>query len=322
MEDRKLTIAIPVYNRYESFEDALLSAVKQVVKVEVIVVDNASSHNKFEEFTKSINLKNVTYYRNTTNLGMYGNWNRCIELCKTEFVMILCSDDLLSPWYSQCFYDKLAQYPQISCFHSKISRFGEPDIINAGHNTNQIFGLHSGVELLKHQTRNGMASIESNTIAFSKSVYPKFQFEFTTYAFNSDWLFCYKAFTDKYLYGMDRVLYEKREDELSYGIQNNTIIPLGHALVHRSIRDQLKEYGFDEYKIAAKNEKWVLRNQLIQGNYQAIEKIISDKENPFGIQIENNLSNDFLSRLIYFNKNLFFTKLLVYYLRFLRRFKY
>lgn len=322
MKDRKLTITIPVYERYEYFEEALLSAVNQTIPVSIIVVDNASSHNKFENYVNNLNLENVSYFRNDTNLGLFGNWNRCIELCQTEFVMILCSDDLLSPWYSTCFYEKLLQYPKISCFHSKISRFGIDEGLNNGHNTKIIVGLHSGLDLLKYQTKNGLASIEPNTIAFSKITDPKFKFEFTNYAYNQDWLFCYTNFTNEKMYGMDRVLYEKRESELSFGIQNHLHIPLGLALIHDSIKNQLKNLKIKEYRLAERNEKWVLRNHIINQNYSSILELIGDHNNPFAVQIQKNLSNDFLSKLSLSNENLFLRKLIRLYLRILRKFNF
>lgn len=41
----------------------------------------------------------LTYYKNEANLGLFGNWNRCIELAKGKWVCLLHSDDLLMPNY-------------------------------------------------------------------------------------------------------------------------------------------------------------------------------------------------------------------------------
>lgn len=41
----------------------------------------------------------LTYYKNKANLGLFGNWNRCIELAKGKWVCLLHSDDLLMPNY-------------------------------------------------------------------------------------------------------------------------------------------------------------------------------------------------------------------------------
>ena len=93
-----ITIAIPVYERTEYFEEAFLSAVNQTVKCPVIVVDNHSSHHYFKDYIENYNKQNqdkVRYIQNSTNLGMVGNWNECINQTSTPFLTILHDDDAL-----------------------------------------------------------------------------------------------------------------------------------------------------------------------------------------------------------------------------------
>ena len=37
----------------------------------------------------------IKIYHNSTNLGMIGNWNKCIQMSNGEFVKLVCADDLL-----------------------------------------------------------------------------------------------------------------------------------------------------------------------------------------------------------------------------------
>jgi glycosyltransferase involved in cell wall biosynthesis len=99
MENNRITIAITVYERINFFEEALNSALSQTIQCPIIVVDNASSHNQFEKIIKQKNVSNVTYIRNSSNLGGIGNWNRCIELCQTQYLTILHDDDTLHPYF-------------------------------------------------------------------------------------------------------------------------------------------------------------------------------------------------------------------------------
>jgi glycosyltransferase involved in cell wall biosynthesis len=90
---KKLTICIPTYERIFGFKEALESVLNQSSFCEIIVSDNSQKTDWFEkECSKH---QNVKYYKNKTNLGVFGNWNRCVELCKTEYVAILGSDDLM-----------------------------------------------------------------------------------------------------------------------------------------------------------------------------------------------------------------------------------
>lgn len=96
----KITIAIPTYKRYYLIKDALNSAINQVEfkNYEVIVVDNEASQeeNETEKLIKQYNNPKILYYKNEENIGMFGNWNRCVELARGEYVTILNDDDWLN----------------------------------------------------------------------------------------------------------------------------------------------------------------------------------------------------------------------------------
>jgi glycosyltransferase involved in cell wall biosynthesis len=320
MKERKLTITIPVYERYEYFEEALMSAVNQVVDVEVIVVDNASSHSKFENFTKSLNLDNITYYKNTLNLGMYGNWNRCIELCQTEFVMILCDDDILDEQYSTIFYERLAEYPEISCFHVGLARFGNLHTENKSFKQNRITGYHSGIELLKHAAKHGLDSIEPNAFAFKAPILTDFKYNMTSNSYNADYLFTYIAFIDGFFYGEDENLLKLRIHETAGGILSGNLPYLSCSYVFNQIKLKLKTLNLPEYKDAALKEKNILRNAIVRNCnlYEDIVKITSNPNDIFGIQIKNLMENDFLSRIT-LKTNGVLRQSIIFYFRIIRK---
>jgi GT2 family glycosyltransferase len=109
--EKTLTIAIPVYNRSRFFKAALESALNQTVPTPVIVVDNASTEFDFEAFVDSYHSPRLKYYRNPVNLGMAGNWNRCIELCETPYLVILNDDDVLELSYVEQLAECLKEKP-------------------------------------------------------------------------------------------------------------------------------------------------------------------------------------------------------------------
>lgn len=97
-----ITIAIPVYERTAFFEEAFLSSINQSIKCPIIIVDNNSSHNFFRDYVQEYNTKhnlNIKYFKNSTNLGVYGNCNECIKLTSTPFITILHDDDALHPLF-------------------------------------------------------------------------------------------------------------------------------------------------------------------------------------------------------------------------------
>jgi GT2 family glycosyltransferase len=97
---RKYTVAIPTYNRENLVKESIISAFNQegIHDYEILIVDNGES-GKTLDFVKSLDCDNIYYYKNKENIGMFGNWNRCIELAKGEFITILNDDDILSKNY-------------------------------------------------------------------------------------------------------------------------------------------------------------------------------------------------------------------------------
>ncbi len=101
MTEPLVSICIPTYNRATIITKAIDSALSQTYKnIEVIVVDNASTDNT-EEIVLGYDDPRLRYVRNSENLGLFGNFNRCIELYKGEFLHILHSDDYIDSDFTE-----------------------------------------------------------------------------------------------------------------------------------------------------------------------------------------------------------------------------
>jgi glycosyltransferase involved in cell wall biosynthesis len=96
----KLSICIPTYGRSDVLIEAVATAIEQdwSEPFEVIVVDNDPKSNLVEmlrEKVPGLESSNFRYYVNAENTGMFGNWNRSIELARAEWYTMLHDDDLL-----------------------------------------------------------------------------------------------------------------------------------------------------------------------------------------------------------------------------------
>ena len=92
-----LSVAIPVFNRRHLCPKAVQSVLAQNIDdLEILVVDNASTDGTWEVL-QTFKDSRLRLIRNPTNLGMFGNFNRCVELSRGEWLRILCSDDALTP---------------------------------------------------------------------------------------------------------------------------------------------------------------------------------------------------------------------------------
>ncbi|BDT78453.1 glycosyltransferase family 2 protein [Polynucleobacter yangtzensis] len=99
-----LTIAIPTFNRPELLEESIKSAINQTTELnyEILISDNCSEKKnllKIKQIIRNLEFQNIRLLENSENIGMYNNWNRCLEYSLGEYVTILNDDDLLDKNY-------------------------------------------------------------------------------------------------------------------------------------------------------------------------------------------------------------------------------
>jgi glycosyltransferase involved in cell wall biosynthesis len=146
VKDYKYSITIPTFKRPKLLLEAIESCINQHYDKDnwqiVIVDNNPEDDTDTANVIKKIgSMSNVFYYKNEQNIGMFGNWNRCIELASGEFVTILSDDDLLMP----NFLFEMDQH------------------INKRPETNMIYGAYDFLKSGK--------IIRDNTVGFKNKVY-------------------------------------------------------------------------------------------------------------------------------------------------------
>lgn len=97
----RISVGIPTYNRETLVGGAIESALKYGGNdLEVIVIDNASE-DRTVEVAQSYAQRDprVRVVVNDRNLGLFGNFNRCLELARGAYVCVLCSDDRVRPGF-------------------------------------------------------------------------------------------------------------------------------------------------------------------------------------------------------------------------------
>lgn len=99
----KITFAIPTYRRARTLKETIDSVVTQKGKhkFDIVIIDNNPERNDETEqlMKKYESIENIRYYKNTCNVGMAGNWNKCLVIPKTEWVVLLHDDDLVRDTY-------------------------------------------------------------------------------------------------------------------------------------------------------------------------------------------------------------------------------
>ena len=95
---KKYSIVIPTYNRVDTLKDTIQSALNQkgCDDYDIIVCDNNPERNDdTERFIVSLKCPKIFYYKNVQNIGLFGNLNRCGELCRGEYFVCIHDDDIL-----------------------------------------------------------------------------------------------------------------------------------------------------------------------------------------------------------------------------------
>ncbi len=113
-----VSVCIPAYNNAEYIRDTIVSVLNQTYRnIELIVVDDKST-DETADIVESVKDERLKLYRNEKNLGMVGNWNRCLNLATGEFVKLICADDMLDSDAIEKEAKAMQEHPEVNLVES------------------------------------------------------------------------------------------------------------------------------------------------------------------------------------------------------------
>ncbi|MGA2556143.1 MAG: glycosyltransferase family 2 protein, partial [Verrucomicrobiota bacterium] len=124
LSPEQITIAVTVYSRREYVKQAIASALNQTMPVRVMVVEDCGPDPTLEVFVKEAFGSRIEYFRNPKRRGIFGNWNACLEQCRTEWLSILHDDDYLAPNFVEAMIAVEEEAPGLDLY------FGQTAIVN------------------------------------------------------------------------------------------------------------------------------------------------------------------------------------------------
>lgn len=125
MNNPLVSICIPTYKNEKTIAASIDSALKQTYSnIEIIVVDNCSP-DKTLAIVNSFNDPKIKVFKNENNIGMCGNWNRCLDYASGEYIHYLHGDDVL---FQNCVEKKINLAKQDSDI---VLVFSATEIINS-----------------------------------------------------------------------------------------------------------------------------------------------------------------------------------------------
>jgi len=213
-----VTVAIPTFNRKRYLKQSINSVLNQTYKnLELLVVDNHSEDNTQKE-VEGIHDSRIHYLRNKKNIGILSNWNKCIDLAKGKYLVILGDDDILLPTFIE---ESLKVHERYNVGFSfthcnKVDKNGK-FLMRWGYDFPPS-GFLKGDKYLRLTVKYGACLTNSTTVMLNKNIFKtvgKFEAKYSTNTFDLNmWI----KIADKFnLYFIDKTLahYRVHKDQVS-----------------------------------------------------------------------------------------------------------
>ncbi|MFU8945627.1 glycosyltransferase family 2 protein [Mycetocola zhadangensis] len=110
-----IDIMMPFYGDPGLFKVAVQSVLSQTdPNWRLVIVDDRYPDRRPAKWVESLDEARIVYIVNDKNLGVSGNFQRCIDLAQTEFCTIMGCDDALEPGYVARMHELIADHPTVA----------------------------------------------------------------------------------------------------------------------------------------------------------------------------------------------------------------
>lgn len=137
-----LSILIPTWNRGQLVRRTVDSISFFPPDLEVILVDDGSRESEYQVLQKvAQEYPNVKLFRNTDNLGMVKNWNRCISYSTGQWMGMIADDDIYRKDAIRRVYELLKELEEPTLIIQDPTIFQEIEKLLPGPGTVKILNL-------------------------------------------------------------------------------------------------------------------------------------------------------------------------------------
>ncbi len=104
---------MPFYGDVDQFQTAVRSVLAQTSgDWRLTIVDDVYPDPAPGEWARALDDPRVRYLRNESNLGVAGNFQRCVELMSETHAVIMGGDDVMLPGFVERVHELVAAYPE------------------------------------------------------------------------------------------------------------------------------------------------------------------------------------------------------------------
>ncbi len=139
------SVMIPAYNCMPYLAHAVKSVLCQDLgegKMQIEVVDDASTDGDVEHLVKTLGMGRVAYYRQSQHVGSLRNFETCINRAWGYYVHLLHGDDLVKPGFYEEIERLFQLFPDIG---SAITNFNWTDENGVERKPNDVLMPHRGI---------------------------------------------------------------------------------------------------------------------------------------------------------------------------------
>lgn len=127
----KYTFLLPAY-KTDYLRQSIKSILDQTYKDFTIYVSDDCSPYDIKSVVNSFNDRRIVYNRNKENIGgenLVAHWNKILDYCTSEFVIMASDDDLYSPFFLEEINNLVIKYPEINIFRSRVQNIDKDGIV-------------------------------------------------------------------------------------------------------------------------------------------------------------------------------------------------
>lgn len=212
-----ISIIIPTYNRAHYLEKAIKCCQAQIGNFEIIISDNCSIDNTRDIVQPFLKDPRIRYFRNDHNLGMMGNWKKCIyEHSLADWFVLMSDDDYFTDnTYLRDAWDAIIQYnPKLVYAGGRIVK----ELTGKSENLILPFsGLVSGQQIFKSRGTVKPQDFILSNVVFNKKDAARFNFPRNSLNLSSDSEFFLNLCTEGNVFSINRCV-------IDYTVHDNNFV--------------------------------------------------------------------------------------------------
>lgn len=220
--EKKLTIAIPTYNRIKELRRTLTNLIPQLDdKCYLMILDNNSDNiveNEISDITELLSKDSYAVIRHRVNIGADPNVFRCFELCETKWLWTLSDDDEVLPNAVKTIFQTIEEYPDML----SVNFYSPHDLHPIRKQSETYFGVKG---LLQSVDSFGAAIFMSTNIYNMSQIDSFYEANHMVYSCASQWAILFFNIDDnKYVVKSDKEIVKNIYTSNKYSAANLNVI--------------------------------------------------------------------------------------------------